>query len=197
MPRHRRRAPSPAVALRRWRSWLSAAAWQGVPCLTCRSGGRGASGDALVQVRHQRLYVSAPDGLKVGWYDVLTGEEHLDHAKLIEQFRAALAPHLGEAPSRVALLLKQNPSRFRHRRPRPSLPMHRRDSSLTSPAGGPEEVALLYGWARLSTTWEKQPAAARRPAPEQTDAVVGSGRLIPMDGLSYDSSTERVGPPRL
>ena len=31
----------------------------------------------------------------------------------------------------------------------------------------PEEVALLYGWARLSTTWEKQPAAVRKPAPEQ------------------------------
>lgn len=43
---------------------------------------------------HQRLYVSAPDGIKVGWYDVLTGEEHLDHAALGEAFRAALALHL-------------------------------------------------------------------------------------------------------
>lgn len=50
---------------------------------------------------HQRLYVSGPDGLKVGWYHLVTGEEHVDHAELIDSFRAALAPHLGEAPPKV------------------------------------------------------------------------------------------------
>lgn len=50
---------------------------------------------------HQRLYVSAPDGIKVGWYDILTGEEHLDHAELIEGFRAILTLHLGEARPEV------------------------------------------------------------------------------------------------
>lgn len=39
----------------------------------------------------------------------------------------------------------------------------------------PEEVSLLYGWARLSTTWEKQPAIARThvPKPPEPTPVVG------------------------
>jgi hypothetical protein len=43
----------------------------------------------------------------------------------------------------------------------------------------PEEVALLYGWARLSTTWEKQAATVPKPVPEQRAPTPVVGQWAP------------------
>src|SRR4051812_2895857 len=44
-----------------------------------------------------RLYVTAVDGTKMGWRDLLTGEDHLDARGLEREFRAALATWVSDA----------------------------------------------------------------------------------------------------
>ena len=43
----------------------------------------------------------------------------------------------------------------------------------------PEEVSLLYGWARLSTTWEKEPPIVRKPGPEPPAPAAVVGQWAP------------------
>ncbi|MGZ4651210.1 MAG: hypothetical protein ACXV3A_11835, partial [Kineosporiaceae bacterium] len=42
-----------------------------------------------------RLYVSTQDGARVGWVDLLTGEQTLELAELADGFRAAVSAFLG------------------------------------------------------------------------------------------------------
>jgi len=63
----------------------------------------------------------------------------------------------------------------------------------------PEEVALLYGWARLSTTWEKQAATVPKPVPEQRapTPVVGQWAPDPYGRAELRFFDGMSGPPTL
>jgi hypothetical protein len=45
-----------------------------------------------------RVYVNRPDGSRVGWHDVITGEDHLEQPGLQEEFTQLVAHALGAPP---------------------------------------------------------------------------------------------------
>ena len=50
---------------------------------------------------NRRLYVSLPDGTRVGWVDLTTDERHLELSEFAQDFERAVSPLVGEAASLV------------------------------------------------------------------------------------------------
>jgi hypothetical protein len=40
---------------------------------------------------HDRIYVTAADGTKLGWHDLMNGDDHIEVAEQTDAFRAAVA----------------------------------------------------------------------------------------------------------
>lgn len=62
-----------------------------VPKIDGVDGGTGASVARWRRYGHDRLYVTAADGTKIGWRDLVSGEDHVAATNLCAEFHAAIA----------------------------------------------------------------------------------------------------------
>lgn len=124
---------------------------------------------------HDRLYVTAPDGQRVGWLDQQTSAEHLEQPQLADEFHAALAAYrVGSGQPAPAAAPSTKP---------------------TTPVPHVPEVAAAPDWVDLATNRPGQ--AARTQAQAKLAAMKDRSKVGTFLARLVDAKTDerawRVG----
>jgi len=104
---------------------------------------------------HDRLYVAAPDGTRVGWHDLATGVDTIELPEHAAGFSAALTEYRsreltahGSSPARSAAPSTPRPTR----EAAPSAPVEDRDLAANTPGQAAREQAEAAWEARRSSS---------------------------------------------